>query len=102
MRRRAALPAWALALGAAALGLPAIAADKASDKAPSGKAVTARVAAADQAASGDDVDQDLLEFLGSVDTQTDDSSWFDFLRATDIGKLAKEKSAPAAPQEKKR
>lgn len=58
--------------------------------------------AADQAmAPGNDaVDQDLLEFLGSVDTQSDDSSWFDFLRETDIGKLVKAKPKPSKPQEK--
>ena len=35
----------------------------------------------------------MLEFLGSVDTQVDDASWFDFLRSNDIGKLAKRKGA---------
>ena len=99
---RTVLPAWALAIGAAALSLPAAAADEPGK----GRVVAAKVtgdrAATDKSSAADDVDQDLLEFLGSVDTQTDDSSWFDFLRSTDIGKLAKEKSPPAAPQEKKR
>lgn len=96
MRRRAGVQAWALAIGAAALSLPAAAADRPAAEKP----VANKMIAADS--SADDVDQDLLEFLGSVDTQTDDSSWFDFLRSTDIGKLAKEKAPPAAPQEKKR
>ena len=51
--------------------------------------------------AAEDVDQDLLEFLGSEDPQTDDSSWFDFLRSTDIGKLAKAKPRAATPQENK-
>ena len=72
-----------MACGAALITLPVLAADK---PAPAG---------------ADEVDQDLLEFLGSVDTQTDDGSWFDFLRSTDIGKLAKEKIKPAVPQETK-
>ena len=76
MRKR-----WLVTCAAALMALPAMAADK--------------------PASADDVDQDLLEFLGSVDTQTDDGSWFDFLRSTDIGKLATEKIKLTAPQEKK-
>jgi hypothetical protein len=78
---------WLAACSVALLTPPAIAADKP----PPPKTVPA----------AEDVNQDLLEFLGSADTQTDESSWFDFLRATDIGKLAKAKPKPAAPQEKK-
>lgn len=89
-RRPALLRLRTLALAAAALGTAVQPQPlRASEHAPA-------------AAPAEDVDQDLLEFLGSVDSQTDDSSWFEFLRTTDIGKLAKEKSKPAAPKEKKR
>jgi hypothetical protein len=76
---------WLAACAAALLTQPVVAADKV----PPPRAVA------------EDVDQDLLEFLGSVDAQTDDKSWFEFLRSTDIGRLAKGKPRPAAPQEKK-
>ncbi len=65
--------------------------------------VSLPIAVADNAAPAakDDVDQDLLEFLGSVDAQDDDSSWFDFLRSADFEKMSKRKTKPTAPLEKK-
>jgi hypothetical protein len=34
-------------------------------------------------------DEDLLEFLGSVDADTGDQDWIDYLSQTDIAKVAK-------------
>ena len=88
-------------LGASLSMLPALAAAADQSVAAARPAADARPAAAAPSAAADEVDQDLLEFLGSVDTQTDDSSWFEFLRSTDIGKLAAKKPRPALPREKK-
>ena len=53
-------------------------------------------------AASDTPDEDLLEFLGSTDTQTNDASWYDFLRATDTDKLTRRKArAVAQPENKK-
>lgn len=40
-----------------------------------------------------DEELDLLEFLGTIDAENDDKDWLDFLRSTDIGKVAKPKPA---------
>jgi hypothetical protein len=49
-----------------------------------------------------EVDDDLLEFLGSVDSDSEDQDWIDYLSQTDIAKVAKEKkTAPAAAEVKK-
>ncbi len=48
-------------------------------------------------------DEELLEFLGTVDsaadatTQPDDGSWIEYLSQTDIDKAAKQAKAPAPP-----
>jgi hypothetical protein len=47
------------------------------------------------AAPADD-DLDMLEFLGSIDDQNEDQDWLDFLRSTDIDRVAKAK--PPAPR----
>ena len=78
-RHRSGVRHWIIGLSATLLALPGFAAEKPP------------VIAAEQ------VDQDLLEFLGSVDTQVDENDWFEFLRSTDIGKLAKAKSKPTPP-----
>jgi hypothetical protein len=36
-----------------------------------------------------EADDELLEFLGSVDSETGDQDWLDYLSRTDIGKAAK-------------
>ena len=54
------------------------------------------------------LDDDLLEFLGSVDdsAQSDDGTWIEYLSQTDIGKVAKPgnptmvAAKPAAPPPK--
>ena len=45
----------------------------------------------------DEVDQDMLEFLGSVGPRADSSAWFDFLRSTDIHNEAKRPAKPGVP-----
>ncbi len=48
-------------------------------------------------------DEELLEFLGTVDsvadatTQPDDGSWIEYLSQTDIDKAAKQAKAPGQP-----
>jgi hypothetical protein len=49
------------------------------------------------------VDQGLLEFLGSVDpstdsTEPDDGSWLAYLAQVNLGKAAKASQAPAQPK----
>ena len=42
-------------------------------------------------------DDELLEFLGSVDTDTGDQDWIDYLAQTDVSKVAQaKKNAPEA------
>ena len=36
-----------------------------------------------------EADDELLEFLGSVDSETGDQDWLDYLSRTDVGKAAK-------------
>ena len=51
-----------------------------------------------------DVDAELLEFLGSIDSESAadaDKDWLDFLRATDLTKVAK-LTPPAAADKGKR
>jgi hypothetical protein len=38
-----------------------------------------------------EVDEELLEFLGSVDADSEDEDWLDYLSQTDIAKVAKDK-----------
>ena len=53
-----------------------------------------------QAAPPADDDLDLLEFLGGIDAANEDKDWLEFLKNTDIGKVAGAK-APANPPEGK-
>jgi hypothetical protein len=51
------------------------------------------------------VDEDLLEFLGTVDSTTDsngqpDDSWLKYLAKADADKAAKKTSVPASPDAK--
>ena len=43
------------------------------------------------------VDQDLLEFLGSVDPHADSGAWFDFLRKNEVPKPQKRPTATTVP-----
>lgn len=47
-----------------------------------------------------DDDLDLLEFLGSIDATNEDQDWLEFLRNTDIGKVARLKTPAKAPEGK--
>lgn len=40
------------------------------------------------------LDDELLEFLGSVDTSSDDDTWIEYLSETDIGKVAAKPDNP--------
>jgi hypothetical protein len=80
-RRCAALAGAVVAATLATVGAPASAADK---------------AAAPEATSAPD-DQ-LLEFLGSVEyTDEESGDWLDFLSRTDIDQVAKRAPKPASP-----
>ena len=58
--------------------------------------------AADKAAAVPEVDDEMLEFLGGVDSATGDEDWLDYLSQADIAKAAKARTAgPAAPEVKK-
>lgn len=49
-----------------------------------------------------EADDELLEFLGSVDSATGDDDWLEYLSEADIAKAAKApKTEPAAPEVKK-
>lgn len=47
-----------------------------------------------------DEELDLLEFLGSIDAENDDKDWLDFLRSTDIRKVAKAKPSSSRAESK--
>ncbi len=47
-----------------------------------------------------DDDLDLLEFLGSIDAANEDQDWLEFLKHTDVGKVARAKT-PVTPPEGK-
>jgi hypothetical protein len=80
-RCSAALAGAVVAAALATFGAPARAAEKA--------------AAADAATAPDD---QLLEFLGAVETTDEESGdWLDFLSRTDIDKVAKRAPKPASP-----
>ena len=54
------------------------------------------------AAAVPEVDDELLEFLGGVDSATGDEDWLDYLSQADIAKAAKARTTePAAPEVKK-
>ncbi|MEP7246366.1 MAG: hypothetical protein ABI885_22180 [Gammaproteobacteria bacterium] len=57
---------------------------------------------ADEAAAIPEVDDEMLEFLGGVDSATEDEDWLEYLSQADIAKAAKARTAgPAAPEVKK-
>ncbi len=59
----------------------------------------AKTANAPSPATG--ADEEFLEFLGSVDTDTGDQDWIDYLAQTDVSKVAQaKKNAPEAPEGK--
>lgn len=43
------------------------------------------------------IDEDLLEFLGTIDSEDEDGDWIDYLTQTDIEKVAARKRAKPAP-----
>ena len=57
--------------------------------------------AATKPAAVPEADDDLLEFLGSVDSDTGDEDWLEYLSQTDVAKVAKAgKSGPSATEVK--
>lgn len=58
---------------------------------PAGAAGTPKKQAATPPAkpAAPEADDELLEFLGSVDSETGDQDWLDYLSQTEIGKAAK-------------
>lgn len=48
-----------------------------------------------------EADDELLDFLGSVDLDSADEDWLDYLAQTDIAKVAKAKKTVPAPTEVK-
>jgi hypothetical protein len=81
------LKAWR-ALAVAALGLLPLAAPAAET--PSKATPPAKTAPEDTS-----LDEDLLEFLGTIDSEDED--WIDYLTQTDIEKVAARKRAPVSP-----
>ena len=60
-------------------------------------AVAAKPVTAPAPATG--ADDEFLEFLGSVDTDSGDKDWMDYLAQTDVSKVAKaKKNTPATPE----
>jgi hypothetical protein len=53
-----------------------------------------------QSAPPADDDLDLLEFLGSIDATNEDKDWLEFLKNTDIGKVARAKARANPPEGK--
>jgi len=56
---------------------------------------------ASKAAPVPEADDELLDFLGSVDLDSADEDWLDYLAQTDIAKVAKAKKTVPAPTEVK-
>ncbi len=71
----------------------ATAAEPATDKSTALKPAT-------QSTQTVDDELDLLEFLGTIDAENDDTDWLEFLRSTDIGKVAKAKPTTSRPENK--
>jgi hypothetical protein len=46
-----------------------------------------------------EADDELLEFLGSVDADTGDQDWIDYLSRTDVGKVAKDEKVAKGPKD---
>jgi hypothetical protein len=58
---------------------------------PAKAAATKPADAAKTAPPVTEADEELLEFLGSVDADSEDEEWLDYLAQTDIAKVAKDK-----------
>jgi hypothetical protein len=79
-----------------------IPAGQADDAKTAPEAAAAKTSAAKPAAAAPEADDELLEFLGSVDSDTEDEDWLDYLSQTDLVKAAKaRKGAPSAAEVKK-
>jgi hypothetical protein len=94
-QRLRAVPASALWV-IAALGWLPLAAQSA--EAPEKPAATQKPAAAPAKPAADEaLDEDLLEFLGTIDAEDEDEDWIDYLTQTDIEKVAaRKRPKPAA------
>jgi hypothetical protein len=80
----------------AALGLWPLTADTA--EAPAKPGTSTKPAAAPAKPPADEaLDEDLLEFLGTIDSEDEDDDWIDYLTQTDIEKVAaRKRPKPAA------
>jgi hypothetical protein len=81
--------------------VPATRADEAKAPAatPPPKAAPATAPPAKWARPAAAPDDELLEFLGSVDSEEGDEAWLDYLSQADIGKAARKQKAAAADPE---
>ena len=80
-----------------AAGVPAAQADEA--KTPPPKATPTPAAPAKPARPAAAPDDELLEFLGSVDSEEGDEAWLEYLSQADIVKPARQQKAAAAEPE---
>jgi hypothetical protein len=77
--------------------VPAVQADDAKTKAAAPAEAAAAKATTDRAAA--EPDDELLEFLGSIDSEGGDDDWLEYLSQADPVKVAKaRKAAPAASE----
>ena len=83
--------------------VPAAQGDEVKAPAPQKPAPAAASAQKPAAAKSPAPDDELLEFLGSVDSEGGDEAWLEYLSQADIGKVARgRKPAPAAPEGEKK
>jgi len=79
---------------------PAAPADEAKPAAaPASKATPATASPAKPTRPVSAPDDELLEFLGSVDSEEGDEAWLDYLSQADIAKAARKQKAAAADPE---
>jgi hypothetical protein len=84
-----ALAAWLMPAAQAAEPQPPA---KAAESATPAKTPPPKPADAAKAAPPmTEADEELLEFLGSVDAESEDEDWLDYLAQTDVAKVAKDK-----------
>jgi hypothetical protein len=80
----------------AALGLLPLA-TQAADPPPKPAAPAKSAAEPAKPAAEEVIDEDLLEFLGTIDSEDEAEDWIDYLSQTDIEKVAARKRAKTAP-----
>ena len=71
---------------------------KAPATTPAPKAAPATAAPAKPVRPAAAPDDELLEFLGSVDSEEGDEAWLDYLSQADIAKAARKKTAASDPE----